>query len=122
MSGDVTQDRRVALTERQWRYIRHWVILVVLCEVVMMVYSASLDVIYGIIALLFSGRLFLRTVRCYPGANEPLYLDGSAVAISLFYLFLARLAGESWIRFTLLFTSSVIILPHLIYIVSHRDI
>lgn len=110
------------LTSRQWRYIRFWIIAIFLAEILMLLLNEHLPFTYYLIAAAFSCGLIFRVIRVYPGKDEPLILDASAAGIALFWGFMARVADGSGWRFLLILTSSMIILPHLMYIVGKRDI
>lgn len=79
--------------------------------------NTYLSKIYGVIAGLFLVGLMLRILRLYPGKEEPLILDLSAVIIAIIFAFIAHHIGLSNIRFILIMVSSLIIIPHIIYIV-----
>lgn len=110
------------LTKNQWSYIRHWIALVVIAESVMLFLNRDLFIIYLIIAILFLGGFCLRSLKLYPGKEEPLILDASAVIISVLFAYISNPLKTTNIRFILIFVSSIIILPHLIYIVYKQDI
>ncbi len=110
------------LTPGQWRYVKFWIIVILLAEMLMLFLNERLPFLYCLIAAAFSCSLILRVIRVYPGKEEPLILDASAAGIALLWGFMARVADGSGWRFFLIFTSSMIILPHLIYIAGKRDI
>jgi len=73
-----------------------------------------------VIAALFAGGFLLRVLNVYPGEKEPLILDFSAVALSLLYALLSVAAGFSAWRYVLIFSSSVIVFPHFVYILREK--
>jgi len=109
------------LTENQWRCTRHWIVVTAIAEGLMLLFNRYLAVIYLIIAVLFLAGFGLRVFNVYPGKREPPLLDSSAVAVALVFAYVADRLGASFTRFIVIFVSSLIILPHLIYIVSRRD-
>lgn len=109
------------LNKRQKILLIYWLSLVAAAEVVMLLLKGQLTIIYLIVAGLFFIGLGLRILNIYPGRKEPLMLDLSAVAISLLYAFFSTVAAEVLYTYLLIFTSSVIILPHLVYIVRGND-
>jgi hypothetical protein len=111
-----------ALTKNQWRHIRHWIVLVALAEGLMCAVNRYLSLIYLVIAISFLAGFALRVFNLYPGKTEPLSLDSSAVAIALIFSYIAGCLEGSPLRFLLIFISSLIMLPHLIYIISKKDI
>ena len=110
------------LSKNQWSYLWHWIILLILAELLMMIFNYYLWIIYLVIAGLFLGGFLLRVFNLYPGLKEPLVLDFSAVLISLLMFYISILIKGSNIRFVLILVSSIIILPHLIYIIRREDI
>ena len=112
--------RLSGISQSQWGYYRHWLILVVGVEAVMLVLNTRLFEIYGIIAGLFAVGFLLRCLHVYPGEEEPLILDFSAVVLAVGYACLARWLGESAWRFLLILCSSGIIVPHFIYIAREK--
>ncbi len=104
-------------SERQFPYIRHWMILTAAAEAVMLAGHRYLYWIYVLIAVLFAGGFFLRVLKIYPGAEEPLVLDASAVVIALLFARAAYALEFSPWRFALIFVSSLIIMPHVFYVV-----
>ena len=104
----------------QWQYYRHWLILVFITEVLMLVFNGFLAEIYILIAVLFLGGFVLRLLRLYPGEAEPLYLDLSAVVLAGLFSFLAALWLDSNLRFMLILCSSVIIVPHFVFIAQNK--
>lgn len=111
-----------ALTRNQWALLKHWIILVIVAELLMLFLSKSLFIIYLVIGGLFLAGFILRVLHLYPDKDEPLILDSSAALIAVIFALLAKGLGLSGARFILIFTSSLIILPHLLYIVSKKDI
>jgi len=105
-------------TQRQSPYIRHWMILLAGAEGLMLVLHRQLYWVYASIAVLFACGFFLRIFKLYPGKEEPLGLDASAVVIALLFARAAFFLQFSGWRFTLIFVSSLIIMPHLWYIVK----
>ncbi len=88
----------------------------------MFLFNRHLTVGYLVIVLLFLGGFILRLLNLYPGRPEPLILDFSGILIALGFAYLANTLGLSSLRFLLIFTSSLIIVPHIIYIVKKIDI
>ncbi len=107
------------LTETQWGYVKHWIALVVIGEALMLGFNNYLFKSYLIVAGLFLIGFGLRLSNLYPGKPEPLILDLSAVVLALVWACIARIFGLASIRFVLIFTSSVVILPHIVYIVKY---
>ena len=110
------------LTKNQWRYIQHWLILIIAFEILMVAFNSHLPGIYLSIAFLFFGGFVLRAVEKYPGKEEPLILDASGVLIALLMAYMAKVIGISNLRFILILCSSAIVLPHFAYIISNKDI
>lgn len=110
------------LSQNQRGLIWHWVILVAAAELLMLAFNKDLALIYGVIAVLFSGGFCLRVCRLYPGKEEPLILDAAAVVISVLFAHWARALENSNARFALIVISSLIIWPHIIYILQKEDI
>jgi len=108
------------IPESQWRYYRHWLIFVLIAEAAMLAFIEHLPLFYGIIAVCFVIGFLLRITKLYPGEAEPLALDLSVVAITLVYAALARVSSASGWQYLLIFSSSMIILPHIIYIAAEK--
>jgi len=108
------------ITSIQWRYIKKWIIAIVAAEVIMLVLNGFLPMLYVTVAVLFFAGFILRVLRIYPGEDEPLVLDASAVIIALLLAYFAAGQRYSAWRFLLIFFSSVIIVPHLVYIVTDK--
>ena len=113
---------RGILKKNQWKSIRKWIIAVLIVEILMLFLNRYLPVLYLTVSILFLGGLCLRLLRIYPGKAEPLILDASAALIALAYAGVSVALETANLRFLLVLTSSVIILPHLAYIFSGRDI
>lgn len=88
----------------------------------MLLLNRYLFLIYLIIAALFFGGFCLRIVKLYPGKAEPLILDSSAVVLGIAFACISNALKASGVRFILIFTSSLIIAPHLVYILRKKDI
>ena len=86
----------------------------------MLVFNYFLFKIYMAIAVLFFGGFLLRVLRLYPGKREPLILDFSAVMLAVGFALIARTLDESHWRFLLILCSSLIIVPHFIYIALEK--
>ena len=110
------------LTPNQRFHIIFWVVTIVIAESIMLLLNRYLSILYVIIVVLFFGGFALRVLHLYPGKKEPLILDFSAVVISLLFAYAGEIFKMSPLRFLLILTSSLIILPHLIYIISKEDI
>jgi len=110
------------LTKNQRSYIIHWLILLIIAEILMLIFNEYLSLIYLVIACLFLVGFCLRLLKFYPGKEEPLILDSSAVIIGILFAYISNILKEINLRFILIFISSLIILPHLIYIVKKKDI
>ncbi|MFC1704558.1 hypothetical protein ACFL1E_07265 [Candidatus Omnitrophota bacterium] len=110
-----------SLTQRQWSLLVHWLILVLVVEGIMLVLSRSLSFIYLIVACLFLAGFILRVAHLYPGKEEPLILDISAVVFALMFAYVASMLSLSNMRFALIFSSSLIILPHIVYILGSKN-
>jgi hypothetical membrane protein len=110
------------LTKSQWAHLKHWFVLLVFAEGLMLLLSRYLSIIYLFIGGLFLLALLLRLLGIYPGKKEPLVLDSSAVLIALILAYVSRALQLQRARYMLIFVSSIIILPHLLYILSKRDI
>ena len=108
------------LSQGQRSLIMFWVVVVLAAEIIMFVFNQHLPRIYLVVALLFTGGFALRIVNRYPGKKEPLILDFSGIVIALLFTYLATLLAVSNIRFVLILCSSLIILPHIIYIISNE--
>ncbi|MBD3264063.1 MAG: hypothetical protein GF375_03055 [Candidatus Omnitrophica bacterium] len=109
-------------TKNQRRYLIYWLIITAIAEGLMLFLNKNLTIIYLIIAALFLAGFTLRVLKLYPGKDEPLILDSSAVLLSLGFVRASEVLGESNLRFLLIFTSSLIIFPHLLYIIRKKDI
>lgn len=88
----------------------------------MFLFDRHLAATYLVIALLFLGGFVLRLLNLYPGRPEPLILDLSGIFIALVFACAANILDLSSLRFLLILISSLIILPHIIYIVKRTDI
>jgi len=108
------------IPQSQWRYYRHWLILIIGVEALMLVLSGYLFEIYVSIAFVFLCGFALRAFKLYPGQPEPLILDLSAVFIALVFAFAARALGPVAWRFLLIFCSSLIVVPHFVYIAHEK--
>jgi len=93
-------------------------ILLAGAEGLMLVLHRQLYWVYVVIAVLFACGFFLRVFRLYPGKEEPLVLDASAVVIALLFARAAFFLQFSVWRFVLIFVSSLIIMPHFQYILK----
>jgi len=102
--------------------IIYWVTLVIIAEIIMLFLNRYLSVIYLIIAGMFLIGFLLRILRLYPGKYEPLILDFSAILISFLFAYIAEVFRLSNGRFVVILFSSLIILPHLAYIISNKNI
>ncbi len=71
---------------------------------------------YSLIAMAFGAGWLLRLCRLYPGQDEPLILDLPGAILAAGYAVLAGWMGDSNGRFLLILCSSLIILPHVIYV------
>ena len=108
------------IPQSQWRYLRHWLILLLIVEASMFIFNKKLFEIYSVIGVLFLGGFLLRCFKVYPGEKEPLELDLSGFCLALFYALLARFLGASGLRFVLILTSSAIIIPHFLFIIKEK--
>ena len=88
----------------------------------MLVFNKHLSSAYLIIAFLFFAGFVLRALKLYPGKQEPLLLDSSTAVIALVFAHTSGLFRFSNIRLLLIPISSLIIFPHLIYIISNKNI
>ncbi|GEM_PF-2080014 len=113
--------RKANLSKVQLRYFYFWFTAVLGGEFIMIIFNSKLPQIYLLIAIAFGVGLVLRLLRIYPGKPEPTILDLSAVVLSLGFSCLAKVLGVSKFRFLLIFISSIIVLPHLIYILLNED-
>jgi len=109
------------LTKTKRAYIGYWVVLLITAEGIMLLFNQWLVLSYLIVALLFLGAFFLRAIGRYPGKPEPLVLDASAVVLAVVFGYAAYVLRGSHARFLLLLTSSVIIMPHIIYIIREDN-
>jgi len=108
------------LSKNQMQYMMHWLRIVVIAEIIMLILNRHLPVIYIVIAVLFFGGFCLRVLKRYPGEAEPLMLDFSGVLISIIYSFCSLALGMSMLRFLPILTSSLIITPHIVFIVLKK--
>jgi hypothetical protein len=108
------------VSKNQMRYLMHWLRIVIVAEVIMLILNQYLPVIYLVIATLFFGGFCLRVLKRYPGEPEPLILDFSGVLIALIYGLFSLALGMSMLRFLLILTSSLIIMPHIVFIVLKK--
>lgn len=88
----------------------------------MLLYSKYLVIFYLVIAGLFLIGFILRKLKLYPGKPEPIMLDASAVFIAVLFAYCAYLSVIPQARLVLTLMSSAIVLPHLVHIVSNKDI
>lgn len=108
------------ITQSQWRYVRHWLVLIVFTECILLWLHDRLVFAYLAIALLFLAGLTLRVLRLYPGQREPLALDFLAVILSLGFAGLAYVfEGSPW-RFLMIGCSSLIVFPHFVFILREK--
>ncbi|MGD9014697.1 MAG: hypothetical protein PVI33_01555 [Candidatus Omnitrophota bacterium] len=110
------------LTKQQWSYIKFWLVVVIIAEVIMFLLNEYLVMLYLVIAVFFLCGFILRILNLYPGKKEPHLLDSSAVVIALLFAYVSAMLKISNMRFLLILTSSIIILPHLKYIISNENI
>ena len=110
------------LNPRQWSYIKFWLVVIIISEVVLFLLNRYLAMLYLVIAILFLLGFILRILNLYPGRKEPLLLDSSAVIIALMFAYIAVMLKISNLRFLLIPVSSIIVLPHLKYIISNKNI
>ncbi|MFH1359565.1 MAG: hypothetical protein ABIJ41_00815 [Candidatus Omnitrophota bacterium] len=108
------------LSESQWRYVRHWLICVIVAETIMLFFNRFLVQAYILIAVLFLIGFLLRLFKFYPGEPKPLILDFSTVLLALAFALAAQCLDLSLGRFILIFCSSAIIAPHFIYIYKNK--
>lgn len=108
------------LTKIQMRYLKHWLKITLIAELIMLIFNRHLPVIYLAIAGLFLGGFCLRVLKRYPGEPEPLILDFSGVLITLIYGFCALGLGMSGFRYLLILTSSLVIIPHIAFIILKK--
>ena len=104
------------ITSTQWGYIRHWLILIVIVEALMLALNKYLVFAYLVIAAIFFMAFILRLLNFYPGEKEPLALDGLAVVFAVIFAWVAGFSANSNLRFLFILCSSVIVLPHCYYI------
>jgi len=116
MKRDTKWYSSLGISDSQWPYYRFWLWAIFLVEALILILNQYLFEIYIAIALLFFGGFTLRIMHLYPGQEEPLTLDLSAVIIAICYAVLGRFLILSPWRFLLILCSSVIIIPHFIYI------
>ena len=102
------------------RYLTHWLKILIIAEAIMLILNQHLPVIYLVIAGLFLGGFCLRVLKRYPGEPEPLMLDFLGVLIGLIYSLCAATLGMSGWRFLLILTSSLIIMPHIVFIILKK--
>jgi len=105
---------------RQWKYFRQWIIVLIIVEVLMVCFHLHLFEIYWAIAIIFGCGFLLRLTKLYPGNDEPLILDLSAVCLAIGYAYFAQWLGANGWRFLLIFCSSGILILHFIYIAQER--
>ena len=110
------------LNKNQRGYIKHWLILIIIAEGFLLIFNKYLPILYLLITLLFLGGWILRLLNLYPGKSEPLILDISGACIGLVFFYLTTVFKLSNVRFLLIFVSSVIILPHLFFILANKNI
>ena len=109
-------------TDAQKSHIRFWLIAVAVAETLMLVFEKYLWFFYFAIALLFLGGFLLRVLKVYPGKEEPVVLDFLGTVLALLFASAAYFIVHGTVRIFLILTSSLIILPHLVYIVMNKDI
>lgn len=99
-------------------YIKHWIKLIIISEAALLIFNHNLTIGYLVIAVLFFIGFLLRILKMYPGGEEPLALDISACLISALFIGIVHLLnGSNW-RFLVILLSSLIVLPHFIYIIQ----
>lgn len=108
------------IKDSQWAYYRHWLILIVVTEALMLVFSGHLVEIYLAVAVVFAVGFLLRVFKLYPGQWEPLSLDLSAAVLALAFVLAARWLGASPWRFLLILCSSLIVFPHFVFIAREK--
>ena len=110
----------LGFSETQWPYVRFWLFAVIVSEIILLSANKRLFEAYLFIGSLFLIGLLLRVVGLYPGQWEPIILDFSAVLIAVCFAFLGRLFLDSSFRFILVLCTSLIIVPHLIFIAFRK--
>jgi len=110
----------LGITDSQWGYFRHWFILLLCAEGLMLIFNKLIVQMYLSVAVLFLVGFFLRAFHLYPGQKEPLVLDFSAVCLACVYSSLGNWLIDSPWRFLLILCSSIIIIPHFVYIVKEK--
>ena len=108
------------ITPSQGRYYRFWLCALLFTEGLMLIFNKHLFFIYLVIAVLFLGGFLLRLFHLYPGDHEPLFLDFFAFVAAVCFAFVGEcLVGSLW-RYLLILCSSVILIPHFIFITQHK--
>ncbi len=108
------------LRASQWRIYRHWLALILAAEILMLIFNQYLVGIYLGISALFLGAGVFRMVGLYPGEGEPLILDFSAVILALMFAVFAYYGAHTPWRFFIILCSSLIVVPHFIYIIRYK--
>jgi len=110
----------IEISETQWPYFKHWLILIGIAEGLMLILNKSLFEIYLLIAVVFLIGFTLRVFQLYPGQGEPLILDLSAAIIAIGFAYGGQWLIDSFWRFILILCSSIMIIPHFIYIAQEK--
>ena len=104
--------------KEKYRLIAFWAVMTLAAEAVMVLFRSRLFLIYIIIAALFLGGFTLRVLHLYPGKKEPLILDSSALVLAFGFALTSYFFKAAHTRLFLISISSLIIIPHLIYILA----
>ena len=107
------------LNERQRSLVLFWVEVVLLAELILFAGNRFLPQLFQLIAALFLSGFLMRLANRYPGQKEPLMLDGSAAFIALLFSAVSVMVGGGSLRFLLITVSSLIIVPHIVYIFAN---
>lgn len=110
------------LGKKKSAFIKHWIKLIVIGEAALFFFNRNLIIGYLLIAVLFFIGFLLRTLKIYPGIDEPLSLDISACLIAALLMGAAYLLKNSNGKFLLILFSSLIVFPHFIYIIKSKKI
>ena len=108
-----------SLSDIQKRYILHWLRIALIGEALLLFWPSTEHILY-IIAVCFLIGFLLRFLNKYPGKQEPLLLDILGV---IFALALSTIYSNTIIsKFVIMLIAPIIILPHIIYILSSKEL
>lgn len=106
------------LSDNQFRTLLMWFLCILAVEIIMLIFNKKLPLIYAVIGGVFLVGFLLRLLNIYPGKSEPVILDLLAFFIAFIMGGAAYTLNNSPFRYLLIFISSLIVIPHIIYIIT----